>query len=91
MKLEEIMDTVSSFFENHVRPVHRITSVNEKDEYWEVRLEVIEEKEYMKRYGRDQLIGEYIAKLNDDLEVTSFERIGLRKRTSVKREDEEGR
>lgn len=91
MKLEKIMGSVSSFFEKHVRPVHRITSVSEKDEYWEVGLEVIEEKEYMKRYGRDQLIGEYIAKLDDDLDVTSFERMALRQRTSVKREEEEGR
>ncbi|MCE7793263.1 gas vesicle protein [Salipaludibacillus sp. CUR1] len=91
MKLEEIMDTVSSFFEKHVRPVHRITSVQEKEEQWEVGVEVIEEKEYMKRYGRDQLIGEYIAKLDEDMDVISFERIRLRQRTSVKSEEEEGR
>ncbi|MGJ9383102.1 gas vesicle protein GvpR [Salipaludibacillus sp. CF4.18] len=91
MKLEEIMDAINTFFEKHVKPVHRTTSVVNQGKYWEVGVEVIEEKEYMKRYGRDQLIGEYVARLNDNLEVISFERKGLRQRTSVIQEEVEGR
>ncbi|CAM3841423.1 gas vesicle protein GvpO [Alkalicoccus chagannorensis] len=88
MKADEVMKVVKEFFEEHLNPVHRITSVNNKGNYVEAGVEVIEEKEYMKRYGRDQLIGMYQVRLNNKMEVTSFERIGLRKRTSTIEEKE---
>lgn len=83
MKTEELMNTVRDYFKEHLAPVLRFTSITKKEEEWELGVEVIEEKEYMKRYGRDQLIGSYIVRVDDDLDVTSFERVSLRQRTST--------
>ncbi|SDN73596.1 gas vesicle protein GvpO [Alkalicoccus daliensis] len=83
MKTEELMNTVRDYFEEHLSPVHRFTSIVKKENEWELGVEVIEEKEYMKRYGRDQLIGSYSVHVDEDGDVTSFERIALRQRTST--------
>ncbi|WP_147804078.1 gas vesicle protein GvpO [Alkalicoccus halolimnae] len=89
MKTEEIISTTKDYFREYLAPVHRITAITSRGKNWEVGVEVIEEKEYMKRYGRDQLIGTYLVRLDEDLEVTSFERTSLRKRTSTSIHGEE--
>ncbi|PKR79145.1 gas vesicle protein GvpR [Halalkalibacillus sediminis] len=89
MNVTEIMSSIKEFFAEHVSPVHKITSINNRGKYWEAGVEVIEEKEYMRKYGRDQIIGEYVVRLNDNNEVTSFERKGLRQRTSVELQKDE--
>lgn len=83
MKTEKLMNTVRDYFKEHLAPVHRFTAIAKRDEGWEIGVEVIEEKEYMKRYGRDQLLGSYTVRVDEDMEVTSFERVSLRQRTST--------
>ncbi|NJP37856.1 gas vesicle protein GvpO [Alkalicoccus luteus] len=83
MKANDLINAVKDFFEEHLSPVHRITAISNKGNYWEVGVEMIEEKEYMKRYGRDQLVGTYMVRVNSKNEVTSFERTALRQRTST--------
>ncbi|TMW72215.1 gas vesicle protein GvpO [Alteribacter natronophilus] len=90
MKIEDVIDTVKEFFKDHVYPVYRITSIVTDEKGWDVEVEVIEEKEYMKKYGRDQLLGVYHSRVNKDLEVESFYRKSLRNRTD-KLEEAEGR
>ncbi|PYZ96035.1 gas vesicle protein GvpR [Alteribacter lacisalsi] len=89
MKIEEVIDTVKVFFKDHVYPVYRITSIVTEEKGWDVEVEVIEEKEYMKKYGRDQLLGVYHARVNSELEVESFSRKNLRYRAA--RVEEKGR
>ncbi|MBM7095648.1 MULTISPECIES: gas vesicle protein GvpO [Alteribacter] len=90
MKLEEVINTVKDFFTEHVYPVYRITSIVTEEKAWEVEVEVIEEKEYMKKYGRDQLLGVYQARVNEDMDVVSFHRKSLRYRAE-RIEESEGR
>ncbi|WP_100399750.1 gas vesicle protein GvpR [Bacillus sp. FJAT-44742] len=89
-KLEEVINTVKSFFRENVYPVYRITSIVTEEKHWEVELEVIEEKEYMKKYGRDQLIGVYQARVNEEMEIVAFERKSLRQRTATLEAEERG-
>ncbi|SDI18915.1 gas vesicle protein GvpO [Alteribacillus bidgolensis] len=90
MKMEEIISTVNEFFSKHVQPPFRITSVVKQENGWDVELEVIEEKEYMKAYAKDQLLGVYEAKLDQDMEVISFERVSLRPRSAPLDKNEGG-
>ncbi|WP_252315426.1 gas vesicle protein GvpR [Sinobaca sp. H24] len=61
--MEELLQKVTTFFENYVLPPFKITSVINHDEGWDVEVEVIEESEYMKKYAKDQLLGVYEANL----------------------------
>ncbi|WP_347548460.1 gas vesicle protein GvpO [Pseudalkalibacillus hwajinpoensis] len=89
MEIKEIMNNVADFFNNHVAPLHKITSVEKnenKNEGWRVIAEVIEEKEYMKKYAKDEMLGTYEVLLNNEKEVTSFTRRDVRYRSAIGQE-----
>lgn len=84
MDIKEIMNNVTSFFSENVAPPHKITSVEAaEEEGWRVTVEVIEEKEYMKKYAKDEMLGTYDVLLNKDKEVTSFKRQDIRFRSKI--------
>src|SRR6478609_3004269 len=65
MEIKKIMQAVNDFFGEHVAPPHKITSVEAtEDEGWRVIVEVIEEREYMKKYAKDEMLGTYECFLN---------------------------
>ncbi len=81
------MGNVAGFFHEHVAPVHKITSVEESDNNgWKLTVEVIEEKEYMKKYAKDEMLGVYDVYLNQEKEVTSFKRRDIRYRSAIGQE-----
>lgn len=87
MEITEIMKSVKGFFEEHVAPVHKVTSVEmTEDEGWRLTVEVVEEKEYMKRYAKDEMLGTYDVLLNQDKEVVSFKRKDVRYRSAIGQE-----
>ncbi|MCA0151398.1 MULTISPECIES: gas vesicle protein GvpO [Bacillaceae] len=87
MVIKEIMNSVTDFFNEHVAPVHKITSVElTEDEGWKLQVEVIEEKEYMKKYAKDEMLGTYDVILNKEKEVTSFKRRDIRYRSAIGQE-----
>ncbi|SFD40207.1 Gas vesicle synthesis protein GvpO [Lentibacillus persicus] len=84
MEIKEVMQTVSEFFEAHVAPPHKIISVEAGEKSgWQLTIEVIEEKEYMKKYAKDEMVGVYEVHVNGDKEVTSFKRLEIRYRSKV--------
>ncbi|MYL62295.1 gas vesicle protein GvpR [Bacillus hwajinpoensis] len=90
MEIKEIMNQVADFFNQHVAPLHKITSVEMNDqedqEGWKVIAEVIEEKEYMKKYAKDEMLGTYEVLLNNEKEVISFTRRDVRYRSAIGQE-----
>ncbi|MGP4106118.1 gas vesicle protein GvpO [Virgibacillus sp. L01] len=86
----QILDKVTDFFNNYIAPPHKIISVKkqteESEEEWRALVEVIEEKQYMKKYANDQMVGLYEVFLDADLEVTGFSRISLRYRSDLEEE-----
>lgn len=84
MAIKEVMDNANAFFSEHVSPPHKITAVEEtEDGGWQLIVEVIEEKEYMKKYAKDEMLGVYDVKMNKEKEVTSFKRLEIRYRSRV--------
>lgn len=84
MKIKEVMNNVAQFFEEHVAPPHKVTSVETTEEDgWKVMIEVIEEKEYMKKYAKDEMVGTYEVLVNKEEEVTSFKRQDIRYRSAI--------
>ena len=87
MEIKKIMGNVADFFNEFVAPLHKITSVEQSDnEGWQLTVEVIEEKEYMKKYAKDEMLGIYDVLLNKDKEVISYKRRDIRYRSSIKHE-----
>ncbi|RFU67307.1 gas vesicle protein GvpR [Peribacillus saganii] len=87
MEIKKIIGNVTDFFNEFVAPVHKITSVEESDNNgWKLTVEVIEEKDYMKRYAKDEMLGVYDVYLNQEKEVTSYKRRDIRYRSSIKNE-----
>ncbi|WP_436964908.1 gas vesicle protein GvpO [Staphylococcus xylosus] len=87
MAIKEILENITEFFNENVAPPHKITAVEklegEEEEGWSATVEVIEEKEYMKRYAKDEMLGTYSVLLDEDKEVTSFKRENIRYRSKV--------
>ncbi|WP_164214961.1 gas vesicle protein GvpO [Virgibacillus sp. YIM 98842] len=84
MEIKEVMKNVNNFFAEHVAPPHKITAVEQgEEEGWKLMLEVIEEKEYMKKYAKDEMVGVYEVSVNGEKEVTSFKRLDIRYRSKV--------
>lgn len=83
MEIKQIIGNVTEFFNEFVAPVHKITSVEKNDNGWQLTVEVIEEKEYMKKYAKDEMIGVYEVVLSEEKEVTSYKRRDIRYRSSI--------
>ena len=83
MEIKQIIGNVTEFFNEFVAPVHKITSVEKNDNGWQLTVEVIEEKEYMKKYAKDEMIGVYEVVLSEEKEVTSYKRRDIRYRSAI--------
>ncbi|MFX3674619.1 MAG: gas vesicle protein GvpO [Paenisporosarcina sp.] len=87
MEIKKIIGNVTEFFNEFVAPVHKITSVEASDDNgWKLIVEVIEEKEYMKKYAKDEMLGVYDVHLNAEKEITSYKRRDIRYRSSINME-----
>lgn len=87
MEIKQIIGNVTEFFNEFVAPVHKITSLEASDHNgWKLTVEVIEEKEYMKKYAKDEMLGVYDVHLNEEKEITSYKRRDIRYRSSLNME-----
>jgi hypothetical protein len=92
MEIQKIIENVTEFFNDHVAPLHKVIAVEEYDQEedsnkaWRLVVEAVEEREYMKRYAKDEMIGVYEVFLNKDKEIISFKRRDIRLRSSVEME-----
>ncbi|MFP7478972.1 gas vesicle protein GvpO [Terribacillus saccharophilus] len=88
MNITDIMKKVSSFFEENIAPPHKITAVEprrgeDSTDGWDVTIEVYEERDYMKKYAKDEMLGVYAVTLNSDAEIESYARQSTRYRSAV--------
>ena len=83
MEIIKILEVVKIFFGQYLQPVHKITHVLNNEKGWEVTVEVIEEKEYMKTYAKDELVGVYSVHLSLEFEIVSYQRKSLRSRSAI--------
>ncbi|WP_082231973.1 gas vesicle protein GvpO [Halobacillus massiliensis] len=86
----KIMDNVTNFFKDHIAPPHKVISVKkrEEEEGWRVLVEVVEEREYMRKYAHDEMVGLYEVFVGSDKEVEEFNRISLRFRSDLEEQEQ---
>lgn len=85
----KLLNKVSDFFNENIAPPHKIISAKKNEAGWRVLVEVIEEKEYMRKYARDEMVGLYEVFLDEEQEVTGFSRLHLRYRTDLEEHTEQ--
>ncbi|WP_298787719.1 hypothetical protein [uncultured Marinococcus sp.] len=68
-RLTEVMDSVNAFFENYVAEPKRITSTEEKDGLWHVKIDVLNND------GRKTKVETYEATVDEELEITSYKQV----------------
>nr|WP_155113913.1 gas vesicle protein GvpO [Metabacillus mangrovi] len=61
-------------------PPHKIPSVEPEEEGFRALVEIIEEKDYMRKFARDEMVGVYDVRLNSENEVISYSRRYLKHR-----------
>lgn len=79
MKIEGVNRAVLGFLREVLKKEGTIIKTSKTSEGWEVQVEVIEESAYMKALGIPARVMDrnvYEAKLSEDLDVVSFERVG---------------
>jgi hypothetical protein len=79
MKIEEVNRAVQGFLSEVLKKDGVIIKTTKTAEGWDVQVEVIEENAYLKALGIPARVMDrnfYEAKLSNDLEVVSYERVG---------------
>lgn len=81
--IAEITQTVVRFFEEVLHKTGQVIAVESGGQEWRVLVETVEESDYMSRLGRSHMLGLYEVHVDQDLEILSYTRKGLRERTAL--------
>ncbi|ACA60002.1 gas vesicle protein GvpO [Candidatus Desulforudis audaxviator] len=84
MDVENVINIVKDFFANVLKKPGDIIGACLNNGSWTVQIEVTEEDEYQRRHGRNELLGVYQVKLNENQEIVCYTRIMLRERGKIK-------
>ena len=83
MEILEIKKVIKNFTDQLLNNPTRIVGMNKLDKGWKVTVEVLEDTEYARRYAQNEVIGIYTIKLDNDLEIISYERERFREKGTV--------
>jgi len=83
MVIKKVITTVQKFFSEVLNKPGKVIGVIKQCDGWEVKIEVPEEVEYMRKKAQDDLMAIYEVIVDNNIEVVSFDRIALRERDSL--------
>jgi len=85
MSAAKATESARRFFEEVLRKSARVIQVDraEQGQGWCAVVEAVEESDFMRRYGRGDVLGLYQVNLDQDFQVTSYSRRGLKERSAV--------
>lgn len=81
--INQVISRSQIFVNNTFDRTPHIISISPEGDGWLVRAEIIEEDEYMRKRGRRELIGIYDLIFDNNLDIVSFERKGLKERGTI--------
>ena len=79
----EVVKVTLAFFETVLEKTARVIEVNKASDDWTVVVECLEESDYMRRFGRGDMLGIYEVKVDPNLNVISYTRKELRERSDL--------
>jgi hypothetical protein len=74
---------VIEFIKENFSVSGKIIELKKKDDKWISYFELIEEDDYVRKFGKTDLVGLYEVELNDEGEVLGYKRILIRERTDI--------
>jgi hypothetical protein len=74
---------VLEFIKDNFSVSGKIIELKKKDDKWVSYFELIEEDDYVRKFGKTDLVGLYEVELNDEGEVLGYKRILIRERTDI--------
>ncbi|MBM7623253.1 gas vesicle protein GvpO [Sporohalobacter salinus] len=83
MRINKVLEKLRTFFLEVLNKEIEVISIIPTEDGWNVEFEVITEDRYMRKKGRNDLIAKYEAKIDKELNITSYARKELRERGSV--------
>ncbi len=83
MIIKKVINAVHKFFSEVLDKPGKVIGVIKHSDGWEVKIEVAEEVEYMRKKAQDDLMAIYEVIVDNNIEVVSFERVALRERDSL--------
>ncbi|MHB1651523.1 MAG: hypothetical protein ACYCVD_03480 [Desulfitobacteriaceae bacterium] len=89
MSIKELVGEVKAFFEDVLeRPAH-VIGVERRGNDWLIKVETVEDSEYMRKRALDDVVGLYEVVANEKMEIVSYKRLGLRQRDEIEEDKEE--
>lgn len=89
MSIQQVIQHVKNFFQIAFDQNAKVIGVEKDESGWIATVEIIEESDYMRSRALDDIIGLYQVKLDDSLQITSYQRISLRERDKFAKQDED--
>jgi len=83
MSVDKVTAAVTDFFTTVLEKTGCVINVAPDGEGWRAQIEVVEEADYMRRRGRDDLLALYDVTVNEKFEITSYRRAALRSRNET--------
>ncbi|MFZ5967766.1 MAG: gas vesicle protein GvpO [Bacillota bacterium] len=83
MSINMVIDTLQTFFYDVIGKEIQIISIVPNEDGWDAEFEAIVEDEYMRRIARKEIIARYEAKIDERLNIVSYQRKALRERGSL--------
>jgi len=83
MSLQNAREAVLGFFDKHLGKQGEVIGISREQEGWTAEIEVVEESDYMRKHGRNDLMAIYEVEINENFEIMRFERKRIRERGKV--------
>ncbi len=83
MGIVKLVELVSQFFQTTLHKPANVIGVTRMENGWWVEVETIEDSEYLRKRGQDDILALYQVEVHENGEILGYQRKGLRERTQV--------
>lgn len=83
MDFIQIKNAVSEFMVENFKTKGRIVELQKKEDNWISYIEIIEESDYVRKFGKTDIIGLYEVEISFTGEIMGYKRLLLRERSDL--------
>lgn len=83
MHINALIEAVRDFFQVELNKPASVIGVSRTENGWGLEVETIEDSDYMRKRGQDDLVALYVVEVSEKIEITGFRRKGLRQRAQL--------
>ena len=83
MNFVQIKNVVSEFMNENFKTTGKIVELQKNEDRWISKIEIIEESDYVRRFGKTDIIGLYEVHINNAGEIIEYKRLLLRERSNL--------